>query len=43
MPVVLIRSVLPSGAARDTASLPITDPAPGRFSTTTLTPGLRAI
>ena len=43
MPVVLISSVLPSGAARATASLPITVPAPGRFSTTTLTPGRRPI
>ena len=30
--------VVPSGAARATASVPITVPAPGRFSTTILTP-----
>ena len=33
-----ISTVLPSGSARAAASVPITVPAPGRFSTTMLTP-----
>ncbi|MNV13143.1 hypothetical protein D3C71_1037710 [compost metagenome] len=36
--MVMASSVLPSGAARDTCSAPIIAPAPGRFSTTTVTP-----
>ena len=38
-----ISTVLPSGAARDTASVPITDAAPGRFSITVVTPCARPI
>jgi hypothetical protein len=34
----VISSVLPSGAARDTNSVPIMPDAPGRFSTTMVTP-----
>jgi hypothetical protein len=36
-------SVLPSGAARATASVPITEPAPGLFSTIADTPCVRLI
>jgi hypothetical protein len=35
--------VVPSGAARDTASVPIIPLAPGRFSTTMVTPCARPI
>ena len=38
-----ISSVLPSGAARETASVATMVPAPGRFSITTFTPRLRPI
>jgi hypothetical protein len=38
-----INSVLPSGAARATASVPSTEPAPGLFSTIADTPCVRLI
>jgi hypothetical protein len=38
-----IRTVFPSGAARATASVAITVPAPGRFSITIVAPDARAI
>jgi len=37
------RTVRPSGSARSTASVPITVPPPGRFSTTTVGPCARPI
>jgi hypothetical protein len=36
-------SVRPSGSARSAASVPITVPPPGRFSTTTVVPSVRPI
>ena len=39
----MISTVLPSGAARETASVPTTDAAPGRFSITVVTPCVRPI
>src|SRR6266581_4795720 len=42
-PVELTSSVLPSGAARATASAAIAPPAPGRLSTTTVCPLVRTI
>jgi hypothetical protein len=41
--LAVISSVLPSGAARETASVPIIPLAPGRFSTTIVTPRARPI
>src|SRR5262245_16291133 len=41
--VEVISKVLPSGAARDTASVPITALAPGRFSVNKVTPSVRLI
>src|SRR5262245_39084357 len=43
MPLVLMRSVLPSGAARATASAAITPPPPGRLSMIIVCPRVRAI
>src|SRR5215472_12774116 len=41
--VEVISKVLPSGAARDTASVPMTALAPGRFSVNKVTPLVRLI
>src|SRR5262249_9256234 len=41
--VEVISKVLPSGAARDTASVPMTALAPGRFSVNKVTPSVRLI
>jgi len=41
--LAMISTVLPSGAARETASVPTTDAAPGRFSITVVTPCVRPI
>ena len=43
MALLLNRSVLPSGAARATTSVPISVPAPGRFSITIDCPRVRPI
>jgi hypothetical protein len=41
--LAVISNVVPSGAARDTASVPIIPLAPGRFSITIVTPCARLI